>query len=85
MNKNNWNTILYIIVIVVIMGVFIRLLPYLLICGVTIWGIVKIYKFFNRKPNKFNDTKRSNHNYDYKVEENTEDVNEVIDVDYKDV
>ena len=93
MNKNSWNTIFYILIMVVIVGVFLRLLPYLLICGVIIWGIVKIYGFFNRKPNKYNNTEGSTYNYEYKAEENkedvaednTEDINEAIDVDYKDV
>jgi len=87
MNKNSLNMIIYLVLVVVIVGVFLRLLPYLLIFGVIIWGIVKIYKFFNIKPYSANDTKKSNH---YKVEENTVDVDEmdkseVIDVDYKDV
>lgn len=87
MNKNSFNIIIYIVLVVVIVGVFLRLLPYLLIFGGVIWGIVKIYKFFNRKPYSANDTKASSH---YKVEENIVDIDEmdiseVIDVDYKDV
>ena len=76
---------------IVIVGVVLRLLPYLLICGVVIWGIVKIYRFFNRKSNKNNDTEGSTYNYNEEenkedvAEDNTEDINEAIDVDYKDV
>lgn len=93
MNKNNWTIIFYILIMIVIGGIFLRLLPYLLICGVVIWGIVKIYGFFNRKSNKYNNTEGSTNNYEYKAEENkedvsednTEDINKAIDVDYKDV
>lgn len=85
MNKNSLNIILCIALIVVIVGVFLKLLPYLLICGVVIWGTVKIYKFFSGKPTETNNRKGSDDNYEYNIEDNTDDVNEVIDVDYKDV
>ena len=49
MNKSKWNTILYILVAIVITVGFLKLLPYLVICGIVIWGTVKIYKFFNKK------------------------------------
>jgi hypothetical protein len=85
MKKNNWNIILYILVLVVIVGVFLKLLPYLLICGVVIWATVKIYQFFNRTSGKSSNAESSDNNYAYKVEDTTDDVSEIIDVDYKDV
>jgi len=85
MNKNNWKTILYIVITIAILGVVLRLLPYLLISGLVIWGIVKMYTIFNKKPNRDNNSKASTYNDKYKVEENIEEVNEIIDVDYKDV
>lgn len=83
MNKSKWNTIIYILVAIVITIGFLKLVPYLVIFGIVIWGTFKIYKFFNKTTNRDNDTKNSNH--DYKVEDDIEDVSEVIDVDYKDV
>ncbi|PRR83427.1 hypothetical protein [Clostridium vincentii] len=84
------NKILYIIIIVLIMGVFLRIFPYLLIFGIVTWAIVKIYGFFNRKPNT-NNKQGSTYKYDAQEkqenvsEDDSDDINEAIDVDYKDV
>lgn len=84
------NKFFIIVIVFLIMGSVIRLFPYLLTYGLVIWGIVKIYGFFNRKLNKNNNRKGSTYTYkaeenkeDFK-EDNTEDTNEAIDVDYKD-
>ena len=84
------NRILYAIVIVVVVGVFLRIFPYLLIFGMVTWAIVKVYGLFNRKTDTNN---KQGSTYKYKEEaknedipeDNTEDINEAIDVDYKDV
>ena len=86
MNSNTLKTIgitsIIIVLIMFILKLFIKALPYVIIVGVVLWVILNIIGFINnRKAKKSSDFENiNNRDNNYSDEES-----KVIDVDYKDV
>lgn len=92
MNKGTLRTVLYIVLGLMIFSavvtLFVNLLPYLLIGGLVIWAIVKIYTFFLNKKNNGTGTysfKKDSYTNVDEFDDDSYNNGEVIDVDYKDV
>lgn len=91
MNKSVFKTVVYTALICLIVfgaiSIFFRILPYLILTGIVIWIVVKIYGLFNSKKisaareNKFTATT----NKEEKDNNDGVDTSEAIDVDFKDV
>ncbi|MBD7912184.1 MULTISPECIES: hypothetical protein [Clostridium] len=87
MNKIDFKPILYILIGVLAIGLFFKVLPYLLIGGFVIYVVLKVYGFFKSKSIK-NSNKSASYTYDTNTQSYAEDdvdTSEAIDVDYKDV
>jgi Ca2+/Na+ antiporter len=88
MNKIDFRTILYILIGVLVLGVFFKILPYLIVGGFVIYLVLKVYGLFKNKSDNKENEKSSSYAYNEKNENYSEDevdTNEAIDVDYKDV
>ncbi|WP_242874800.1 MULTISPECIES: hypothetical protein [Clostridium] len=82
-NKGIWGTILFAVIIFIVALLFIKLLPFIIVAGLAIWGISKISKVVeNKKKDKIDNFKEDNfageHNFD-------SEQGDVIDVDYTEV
>lgn len=91
MNSRNLRTVIFIILGVLILGVFLKLLPYIILGGIAVYLAVKAYNYIKLKLGKAADKKDSNFNYS--SNENIEsssldsdfDTSNAIEVDYKEV
>ena len=88
MNKNTINTFIVVAIAVLALGLFLKILPYLIIAGLVTWAAFKVYGYFNSKKQD----KRTNKSYtssiyteDVTGQEDVYNTSEAIDVDYKDV
>lgn len=93
MNSKNLRTIIFIIVGVLILGLFLKILPYIILGSIAAYLVVKAYNYIKLKLNKKTKRKESssftydssresieNHSYDTDF-----DTSSAIDVDYKEV
>ena len=93
MNSRNLRTIMFIIVGVLILGVFLKVLPYIILGSVAVYLAVKAYNYIKLKLGKTAETKSSNFDYNYNSNDNIEsqsfdsdfDTSNAIEVEYKDV
>lgn len=90
MNNKNLRTIMFIIIGVLILGVFLKILPYIIIGGIGIYLVSKGYKFIKAKVNQVSNTESTTYTYDSKdnIESKSDvefDTSNAIDVDYKEV
>ncbi len=91
MNSRNLRTVIFIILGVLILGVFLKVLPYIILGGIAVYLAVKAYNYIKLKLGKAADKKDSNFNYS--SNENIEsssldsdfDTSNAIEVDYKEV
>lgn len=82
-NKGIWGTILFAVVIFLVASLFIKLLPFIIVAGLAIWGISKISKVIeNKKKDKINNFKEDNFTDKHNFNSEQDDV---IDVDYTEV
>lgn len=90
MNSGNLKIIMSIIIGVLILGIFLKILPYLILGGIGIYLITKIYTYVRLKLNK---TKKKTDKIEDGYESYTDkagdseefDTKNAIDVDFKDV
>lgn len=82
-NKGIWGTILFVVIIFLAASLFIKLLPFIIVAGLAIWGISKISKVIeNKKKDKINNFKEDNFTDKHNFNSEQDDV---IDVDYTEV
>ena len=82
-NKGIWGTILFVVIIFLVASLFIKLLPFIIVAGLAIWGISKISKVMeNKKKDKINNFKEDNFTDKHNLNSEHDDV---IDVDYTEV
>lgn len=92
MNSKNLRTIIFIIVGVLILGLFLKILPYIILGSIATYLVVKAYNYIKLKLNKTKRKESSSFTYD-SSRENIEnhsydtdfDTSSAIDVDYKEV
>lgn len=87
MNNNTLKTIgitsIIIVILMFILKLFIKALPYVIIVGVVLWIVLNIIGFINNRKAKKN---RNSNNYTSDIDnEYSDEAPEVIDVDYKDI
>lgn len=87
MNNNTLKTIgitsIIIVILMFILKLFIKALPYVIIVGVVLWIVLNIIGFINNRKSKKN---KNSSDYTNDIDsEYSDDDPEVIDVDYKDV
>ncbi|SFU85368.1 hypothetical protein SAMN04487886_12254 [Clostridium sp. DSM 8431] len=89
MSSNKLKTIIAIIIGVFILGIFLKILPYLLAGGIVIYLVIKGYNYISLKLNK--KSKKLDSTYDSYTSKANDfsddefDTSSAIDVDYKDV
>ena len=92
MNSKNLRTIIFIIVGVLILGLFLKILPYIILGFIAAYLVAKAYNYIKLKLNKTKRKESSSFTYD-SSRENIEnhsydtdfDTSSAIDVDYKEV
>ncbi len=92
MNSKNLRTIIFIIVGVLILGLFLKILPYIILGSIAAYLVAKAYNYIKLKLNKTKRKESSSFTYD-SSRENIEnhsydtdfDTSSAIDVDYKEV
>ena len=92
MNSKNLRTIIFIIVGVLILGLFLKILPYIILGSIAAYLVAKAYNYIKLKLNKTKRKESSSFTYDSSGEniENHSydtdfDTSSAIDVDYKEV
>ena len=90
MNSGNLRTIIFIVIGVLILGVFLKVLPYIILGGIAVYLAVKAYNYIKLKLGK---TAEKSSSFNYNSNDNIEsssfdsdfDTSNAIEVDYKDV
>lgn len=87
-NKRIFSAIGILIIAILAMSLFIKILPVLLVAGVTIWGVFKITKWFeNKSSGKMQNNKKDKiaEEFSSTDEEFAYDKDNVVDVDYTEI
>lgn len=87
-NKSVFGTIGALIIAILAISLFVKILPVILIAGVTIWGVVKITKWFENKSNgKMGSNKKEKISSEFASSDDEfgYDKENVVDVDYTEV
>lgn len=87
-NKRALSTIGILIIAILAISLFVKILPVLLVAGVTIWGVFKITKWFENKSSGKMQTNRKDkiaEEFSSADEEFVYDKDNVVDVDYTEI
>jgi|GEM_PF-2372021 len=87
-NKRVFGTIGVLVIAILAISLFIKILPVLLVAGVTIWGVFKITKWFeNKSSGKMQTNKKDKiaEEFSSTDEEFAYDKDNVVDVDYTEI
>jgi len=89
MENKNIRNVVFIIIGVLLLAVFLKILPYIILGGISVYIVVKLYKYIkfkiqNRKKFSSFDFSRQENIENSNVDSNF-DISNAIEVDYKDV